>query len=97
MVYFLNNLTGTNTPQPITGANIRFVNATFFGYKNFNTGISNNNSGPIILGKTPAALPFQVNTGANFNLNLGGTRSVEDLTNFWFQGTSGDGVYVIAY
>lgn len=89
-------LTGTNVIQQITGVNTLFSLATFWGYKAFVSGIPTNNSSSINVGPNPTNLPMNISSGSYFSWTLN-SHLAEDLSNFYFRGTSGDGVYFIGY
>ncbi len=90
------SLTST-APQRLTSAEqgVFFTSATFFGYKSFTpSGFPINNTQPVYFGISSAQLPFIVTTGSKVVCD-GGRR--DSLANYYFQGVSGDGVYVLAY
>lgn len=98
MAYFHNTLTGTGI-QPFSGqggTGVLFNRAVFFPIRSFTAGIPTYNSGSMYIGFTSAALPIVMSTGTAFNWEME-PRALEDIKNFWFKGTSGDGAYVVTY
>lgn len=93
----LKNLTATNVPQLITGTNINFNTATFWGYSSFHvSGFPVNNTNRVFVGVNSGQCFIPVATGASYNFTLG-QPTRENIQNFWLIGTSGDGVFVSFY
>lgn len=94
------NFTGASgvplVPQAYTGTPFSFNTATFFGYKGWtnNTGIAN--SGAINFGPNSTYLPISLLQGDSVTFQLPGITK-ESITNFYFRGVSGDGVFILAY
>lgn len=86
----------TNTPQRISGADFLFKTASFWGYKSFVSGVPTANSANAYVGFTTGELPMTIGTGSYFNWTVHPNQA-ESLYNMWTQGSSGDGVYLIAY
>lgn len=91
-------LTAANTPTQITGASVGFTSATFWGYSGRNAqGLELNNTSNVYLGVKSGEMIVTLSSGSYFNWNLVPRNQKDDLSNFWVQGTQGDGVYVVYY
>jgi hypothetical protein len=94
----LKNLSASNTHTNLTGTNILFTSAVFFGYSGFSAqGLPLNNTSNIYLGIESGRACVTLTSGASFNWTLQGKISRESLSNFWINGTQNDGVYVVYY
>lgn len=90
------NLTSTS-PTRVTGSNgpLFFRTATFFGTKSFDSsGIFVNNTSVLYYGSESGKLPMVVPAGSSSAYQM--TAPERDcLGNYWVQGVSGDGVYIL--
>ena len=97
MITIFTQISG-NSPQRLTQdeRNSFFKTVVFFGYSGFSTGIPLLNLNPVYIGLESGKLPFILNTGSYVNLTLT-DKQRDNLSRFWFNGTSGEGLTVIAY
>lgn len=92
-------LTLSNTPTQISGVEAGLSSAKLFGFRGFNTNGQpiNNNSGVYFGISNSGQLAFNLGTGSLFSLDFSTKNQRESLSNIWFNGATGDGIYVIYY
>jgi hypothetical protein len=96
MPRILLNITVNNTPQQITGAPTFFRTASFFGISGFNSnGTPKNNIQTVYVGTVSGECPMVAAAGSSFVYNTQTDRERENLGNWFYQGTTGDGLYIV--
>lgn len=94
----LKAITATNAPFRVTGDRTQFTSATFFPIKSFGSdGLPSYNTNLTYIGLESGRMHVTVPTGSFFNWTLQPKMNAEDLSNFWVNGTNGDGMYVVWY
>jgi len=89
-------ITTSYVPVRVTGDATLFRNATFFGYKNFNvSGVPVNNGAIVYFGINSGECAMQIAAGSSSAYTIYTTQERDNLSNYFVQGASGDGVYVI--
>ena len=96
MPRILLKIANNNAPQQVTGSTTLFRNATFFGVSGFNpSGIPINNSGIVYFGVSSGECVMNVATGGSTQYVIPTTQERDSLSNYWYQGNSLDGLYII--
>lgn len=98
MSTFFKTLTTSNTPTQITGIATQFTTATFFAYSGFTiSGAPMNNAQTMYLGVETGRACITLPSGGYFNWSLQAKNSKDDFSNFYMNGSAGDGIYVVYY
>jgi hypothetical protein len=84
-------------PQRVNYDIDRFNRFTIWGYSGFSTGIPVNNTHAIYIGVNPDRLGVKIDPGGDASITLPDKHGTETLQNFWFTGTSGDGLWGLEY
>ena len=97
MPRILQLVAAANTPTQITGSNLLFRNATFFGYKGFAAGgTPTSNTSTVYYGINSGECAMQVTAGSSAAYTITTTQERDNLGNYYFQSaTNGDGIYIL--
>ena len=96
MPRILLSVASSNVPQQVATTPTLFRTATFFGYSGFNAnGTPKNNAATVYIGINSGECAMPAAAGGTFAYNIQTTPERDKLGNYWYQGTAGDGLYII--